>query len=76
MGNQRRFQKCREVKGIKIERKIKMDKKIEGLISSHELLRQLASVKVGEKLILNIETEMSEDLRQGIIRGLRDVKSK
>ena len=66
MGNQRRFQKCREVKGIKIE----------GLISSHELLRQLASVKVGEKLILNIETEMSEDLRQGIIRGLRDVKSK
>ena len=53
-----------------------MDKKIEGLISSHELLRQLASVKVGEKLILNIETEMSEDLRQGIIRGLRDVKSK
>jgi len=50
-----------------------MDKKIEGLISANELLRQLANVEVGEKVVLNIETEMTEDLRQGIIRGLRDI---
>ena len=48
-------------------------KKIEGLISPDELLRKLANVEVGEKIILNIETEMSEDLRQGVIRGLRDI---
>ena len=34
-----------------------MDKKIEGLISANELLRQLANVEVGEKVVLNIETE-------------------
>ena len=50
-----------------------MGKKIEGLISPDELLRKLANVEVGEKIILNIETEMSEDLRQGVIRGLRDI---
>ena len=50
-----------------------MDVKIEGLISAKELLRKLANVEVGEKVVLNIETEMNVDLRKAIIRGLRDI---
>ena len=51
-----------------------MGLKIEGLISPNELLRKLANVKVGDKLLLNIETEMSEDLQQTVLRGLNRIK--
>ena len=49
---------------------IEMDKKIEGLISVTELLRQLSNVKVGEKVFLNTETEITEELQQTLKRHL------
>ena len=52
------------------EGKIEMDKKIEGLISVTELLRQLSNVKVGEKVFLNTETEITEELQQTLKRHL------
>jgi hypothetical protein len=47
-----------------------MDKKIEGLISVTEILRQLSNVKVGEKVFLNTETEITEELQQTLKRHL------
>ena len=43
---------------------------IEGLISVTELLRQLSNVKVGEKVFLNTETEITEELQQTLKRHL------
>ena len=49
-----------------------MSIKVEGLISTIKLIQTLKNTKVGEKMFLNIETIMSEDLKLGLMNGFQE----
>ena len=49
-----------------------MSIKVEGLMSPIKLIETLKNVKVGEKIIMNIELIMSEDLQQGLMNGFQE----